>query len=262
MQPPQRSPLLNLKQLHQTLDPSKTMKRLGYIEDAPSDRDHVPLFGAIPARPGDLTPWMGAPFNQAQTSTCVAQAIVKSISIREAKAGRKSPQVSRLYGYYYARKRLNTESQMSGDHGCRPRDALDAFRLMGSPPETAWPFELSRLNKRPSQLIQREGVDLTFEYKRCRFLGEARMALAQGHPVIVGFMVDEYFMDGRGPDVITDFDKDRILGGHMGTLVKDDPEREELTLLNSYGPNWRQNGTVRVTYKLVQKHARDLWAIV
>lgn len=243
------------------------MKRLGFLRDVRDERDQwMASRAGTSLPPGNLLPLLRKVLEQGNTGSCVTNAIATALAIRKVQQGRPWELVSRLFGYYFARRVLGPLGEdLDGnllDDGCRPRDALKVFRRMGCPPEHIWPFELERLNKMPPWNIRKGGIDLQFGYRRCGSVEAIQTALSHGYAVVAGFQVDSAFLDNDGPDVVDDFDFDSIVGGHMLTFVRDNTDLRTLTVVNSWGSEWRNDGLCELTIKLVRERLTDAWAIV
>lgn len=233
---------------------------LGYIRDEPDERDLI--FGSAPSElppPADLGDLIFEVFDQGHSSSCVANALVSAIAMREVDRGGEWNPVSRLFVYRAAALALE---RGFGDGGCRPRDALRALKRIGAPREKAWPFEFpANFETSPPWSVRRSAVDLRFAYERCSTADDIRRALANRSPVAVGLSIDRAFFDSERPSVITDIDQSNLVGGHMMLIIGESSDRRRFTLLNSWGPEWRSGGFVQITADLVERRAYDLWAI-
>jgi len=81
-----------------------------------------------------------------------------------------------------------------------------------------------------------DGVDLT----------AVKRLLAEGHPVVGGFLLFEDFQDYRGGVYRTL--SGNVLGGHAMTVVGYDDQLRALRIVNSWGPAWGDHGFVWLSY--------------
>lgn len=239
---------------------------LGYLPDRFDARDLPMGTGVLPREPGDLRPLIREVFDQGQTNTCVANAVVSAKAMRDVARGLSWKPASRIWVYRLGALALGDAGRDSDgrllDLGIRPRDALCALAKLGVPPEHEWPFEIERLQEQPPWNLRRRAVEARLSYFRCATLADIRVALSYRYPVVVGFHVDRTFLEERGPEHIEDFDQSALVGGHMVTLVTDEPDRDRLWLLNSYGSGWRKRGLVSISASAVARRKVDAWAVL
>lgn len=99
-------------------------------------------------------------------------------------------------------------------------------------------------------------------YSHCFGIQHAREALRKV-PLLVGtvWMSQMFYPDDRGFVHPQGFAE----GGHEYVLMGDNPQREELTFLNSWGPEWGSHGRFKMSYEsfdyLLRQHG-DVVALV
>lgn len=240
------------------------MGGLGWIPDVQDARDFVAGGAPFTTAGADLRPDIVELPQQGATNSCVLNALALALAIRDQRRGRPWRFVSRLYGYYYARRLLgpaglDSDGQMR-DGGCRPRDAIKSLLRLGCPDESLWRFDSEHINMRPPHMIRRYAVDLAFSYRRCLSVAGVRAELAAGRAVVAGFSVGEEFMAPDGPTVVRSLGAVRT-GGHMMTIVADSPTDGLLWIANSWGPGWRQRGYCAITYDLAAREMGDAWSV-
>lgn len=151
---------------------------------------------------------------------------------------------SRLYIYYFERK---VEHQLGqGDTGAYGRDGFKIARKRGVPPETLWPYDISRFEERPNQTVIDAGRRYLLE-QRFKVVPQdeasVKAVLANKQTIAFGFTVYESFESqavadtGRMPLPRAG---ERILGGHEVLAVG--YNANGVICRNSWGRNWGLNG--------------------
>jgi len=183
---------------------------------------------------------------QGNISSCTACASILAIEIILARAG-KHEFLSRLFVYYMTRKlagRLDC-------HGASLKDTLSALQQYGVPPENLWPYRYRSENIMPStaaidaaihrKLIDYETVPINIQ--------NIKEQLANGKPVIIGFLAGQLFWKIKGPITeqiykpLNRFDN-TYLRGHASTIIgyDDNLNNGSFIIANSLGPTWGSNG--------------------
>ena len=129
-------------------------------------------------------------------------------------------QLSRLFIYWNARRRSGEECV---DGGTFPRAAFASVTALGAPLESAWPYDVARVNERPSLGAYEGGFDHKIaSYYAIKSYGTARLdaiesALRAGLPVVFGTDVGAEFQNTRGRDPL--HPPLRSEGGHALVVV-------------------------------------------
>ena len=198
----------------------------------------------------DLRQFSSPRHNQRQTSTCVAQSVIKAAEIKRIMKHGQDAHVdlSRLALYFLARE-LMVPQETDRDAGTHVSLAADAIRRFGVCRETSngpedkafWPFDESLIMKPPPWLAMREAyLNKIQSWYAIHGSGASRVedaitALAAGNPVAYGTQVgsdwDGY--DGRIIGVPT-----TSRGGHATCLVGWDPAGGFFWGENSWGNDW------------------------
>ncbi len=236
----------------------------GYLPDKPDARDFAAkdLLGAIaeplPAFASVRHPDV-KPKDQGGTESCTAQATAQGFRTVELHQGGTCPDLSALFNYYAGRAEWGGQNL---DAGSFLRTAIKAAIKFGFAPETEWPFRELAVNKQPTWNAFRAAHDLRgpHGYHRCDpgDADEVRRAIAQGYPVVGGWLVDSAFCQSSGPTVI-DVITGAPVGGHA-LLVDEYFSDGTFAILNSWSTNWRAQGRARITEAFVRRGI-DLWAI-
>lgn len=89
--------------------------------------------------------------------------------------------------------------------------------------------------------------------------------LAKDAPVVIGMMVGGTFMqDMMGKDVWAPSDEDRSqmgFGGHALCVIGYDDRRQAFQIMNSWGPEWGNNGIAWVRYADFREFVREAYGI-
>ena len=98
--------------------------------------------------------------------------------------------MSRLFIYYNARVR-GGHSGTVADTGCSMTDAIESLEELGTCLESIWPYDISRVNTRPSEEAYEQAKDYTIsEALRVDIdLNEMKSCLAQGFPFAFGLLL-------------------------------------------------------------------------
>lgn len=221
-----------------------------------------PDFHDVPADPSELTILsevdprgeMPACYNQGNLGSCTANAVAGALQYNFILDGETfaTEVPSRLFIYYMERVR---EGTVNSDAGAWGRDGFKVLRKTGAPPESIWPYDISKFRDKPDDMAYREaglrkiekyvhpGLPLSrgWEDRKDAF----KRLLSNKQTIAFGFTVFESFeqtwnFNGKMP-----FPQpgEKVLGGHEVLLVgylKD--EFEYALVRNSWGTNWGMDG--------------------
>jgi hypothetical protein len=95
---------------------------------------------------------------------------------------------------------------------------------------------------------------------------DVRSELAQGNPVIVGASLDDGFMSLHGPQgagmwTSGPIDPKAPYDGHEFVLIGYDDQLQEFKFINSWSPEWGDNGFGRVSYATAQNRIDEAFVI-
>lgn len=235
--------------------------RLGYIPDAPDTRDHglakLGLSAAIPAA-FSLRDLVVEVLDQGDTSKCVAHSFAQALRIADRVAGVKAPQLSSRDFLYYNSRAYDGDGFI--DQGTQLRSCAKGLGKFGRPPESAWPFKHDPLVARPSWEAYREAFDHKgpSAYLRVAGLTEIKQALAAHKPVVGGALVGNSIFDSSFTGIYDPSPSEAKIGGHALTVIGYDAT--SFTLVNSWGPGYRDGGFFRVSPRFMASFT-DTWAI-
>jgi len=243
------------------------IRKYGCLKDKPDPRDHLmaaPLnASALPER-ASLRQHVKHVLDQGPSSSCVANAYAQAITICEDMAGLEYDLPSRLYVYSCARALTGDERY---DGGTQMRGGAKALQVMGAPPEAAWPFDLSKVNEVPGlrphmQAHPRRGGTYTrLAGTGDTLIAQCKASIADGYPFVFGTLVGEQFWNATGRDMMTrPLPSEQMGGGHALTAVAYDPEG--ITVVNSWGDAWADQGFVRMSWDYITwSESYDFWVV-
>lgn len=204
--------------------------------------------------------------NQLGTSSCVGQSVRQAFGVEEARGDSGRLSVSALGVYFNSRAEHGLEEY---DVGTFLRTAIRSLVRFGPIRERDWPFDASKVNRRPSWRAYRGAHDGKGPsgYYRITEDGSARLdairrAIAAEHPVVFGTTVTKTFMPGSGSwHIDRPAGSDPVVGGHAMCIVG--YEGDLFRIANSWGTGWRDKGFawMREDY-LTWDQTRDIWVVV
>jgi C1A family cysteine protease len=267
------------------------LKSYGWRPDKPDARDkiyEVPATASLP-HSVDLRQAMPPVYNQGELGSCTANAIAAAIDYEHGRNQRPFINPSRLFIYYFERR---LEGTIESDAGAEIRDGIKVVNADGVPPESLWPYDITKFRERPAQAILHEAKShQALKYLRLAEDGQSfhyRHALAQGFPVIFGFTVYDSF---EGKEIARsglmrspDFDRENVRGGHAvlgvgyftndvlttffsdlpnGTRLEADPGGGYAIVRNSWATDWGIDGYFFMPFSFLfnTNLATDFWTI-
>jgi C1A family cysteine protease len=221
-----------------------------------------PRQGLLPTRV-DLRQKDAPVYDQGDLGACTAFAMGKGMreNMQRRDQERVAP-LSALFMYYESRKRQGTVRK---DSGSTITDGMGVMKDLGVAPDDLWPYEVPKFKLKPPATAYESAK----EYKikgatQLAAVDDVRQALAQGKPVAFGFLVYKSF-DDIGKDGVMPMPKehgDKILGGHAVVAVGYDDQKRLLTVRNSWGPRWADQGYFYMPYEFANDREKsdDFWA--
>lgn len=244
------------------------MIKLGWIKDRDDKRDWQYAWrlyrGKIPRRV-DLRERC-SPIRSQCGGSCVGNSVAGNIEYVD-KQQLPFRIAAPLFLYFNARVVINMADE---DSGCHIRDAAKLSASKGVCAEELWPQTDENVLKRPTPACYEDALDhQVTSYWRLQGLDEIKACLAEGFPVVLGFyvypscMTDEVTRTGHipFPSCIERYRREP-LGGHAVMAVGYNDDTEEVTIRNSWGVEWGDDGYGYLPYKFITKGlADDFWTI-
>ena len=247
----------------------RTQKRYGWRPDHPDMRDFLLAVEPAKALPRkvSLRAQMPPVYDQGQLGSCTANsigAILEFNELKQAEPDATTP--SRLFIYYNERAMEGTISQ---DSGAEIRDGIKSVAQLGAPPETAWPYVITKFARKPPAAAYKAA--LKHQALRYARVLQTEMGiqnvLAAGYPVSFGFTVYESFESDVGPDGIVPMPRpdESTVGGHAVVAIGYKQIQRQLYFecRNSWGPGWGDGGYfwLPASYVTSRNLAQDFWVI-
>lgn len=212
----------------------------------------------IPVAPLDLpgpARALGVPiWDQGQLGSCTAHGTGILWALAYILAHGQVVTPSRLFIYYCERM---MEGDIDQDNGAIVADGVDALLKFGVPPETEWPYIISKFAIKPPALcwsdalklrgLERNAVPMSVDGIRASL--QAGYAVSFGFTVFESFMSDDWLKSGIVP---MPEDGEREEGGHCVAFVGDSPTDKAFWVRNSWGPDWARGGRCLMPYEFLQ----------
>jgi C1A family cysteine protease len=226
-------------------------------KDTPDDRDHIftssTTLDGLPVKV-DMRAKMPPIVDQSKLGSCTTNAIASGLrQFLEIKNKAPNVVLSRLYLYWHARQ---LEGTLGTDAGSEIRTAMKLLKNLGVCPEKDFPYVISTYNDAPSKEAEEHAAAYKIaSYSRVNNLSMVKTALAEGYPVVFGFLVYSSFKSEEATQtgwIPLPQEGEELLGGHAVLAVGYDELREVVICRNSWGSKWGDHGYFYLPY--------DFWA--
>lgn len=189
-------------------------------------------------------------FDQQSTSSCVSNAFLHGVILKESRLGLPFEEPARLFPYYNAR--FEHGAQMI-DGGTYLFALASALVKAGCPPEKMWSFSTraGKVNRRPNfralrYAHPRKGGQYVRIYENgTERIAAIQQALMNGHDVAFGTRLGVSFLENRGSAFIEKPDFSEEIAGNHAMLIIGWAwfnGRLYFRVLNSWGRGWRDGG--------------------
>jgi hypothetical protein len=239
----------------------------GCLFGASSERDFRTVFHdrTVPDRM-DLRQYCTAVENQGQIGSCTANAAVGALEYHYKRRDGQSPELSRMFVYYNARR---MRGQVMMDTGAQIREAMASVMAFGVCREEIWPYNPMLFAMEPTPVAYNEATTHeAIQYARVDRGQGAIYALAQGLPVVFGTVIPERcYMEAAATGIIPVPRPEELnapmQGGHSMLIVGYDNAERMFIVRNSWGEEWGDHGYCRIPYDVMDacSRAEDFWVI-
>ena len=244
-----------------------TQRVYGWKRDLPDPRDRMYLAPrrliSLPPHV-DLRPYCSPVEEQGSVGSCTGQAFAGVLEYLDRRNDGAHADVSRLFIYYNERKLENATGE---DAGAYIRDGIKALKEWGACDEYLWPYEERRWSVEPSPKAYRDALKRRIKsYERVTSLYDLKAALAEGLPVVFGFMVYESFDSGevgKTGSMSMPEAGEELRGGHAVLAVGYDDATRTLIVRNSWGETWGDKGYFYMPYAYADDPvlSDDFWTV-
>jgi C1A family cysteine protease len=249
----------------------RKIARYGWRPDTPDARDHT--FAAPPPVVAVLKPHvdlsttksMPAVLDQGQLGSCTANSLAAMLAFVSKKDGFSGAVSSRLFIYYNERVIEGTVKQ---DAGAELRDGMKSVATVGAPPETDWPYVITKFATKPPAKAYKDAL----KHEAIQYLRvsqdptQLRGCLAAGYPFVFGFSVYSSFESpavAKSGVVNMPAAGESMIGGHAVCAVGYDDPSQRFIVRNSWGPKWGMSGNFTIPYSYLMSAglASDFWTV-
>ena len=197
-------------------------------------------------------------------STSYALRAAQQRELREAGSSERAPKVSVLATYYWTRAIRGEETN---DSGAFIPDAFTVYQRIGVVPDAFWPFDPSRVNDEPTDLVARAAVDNAFknayaiqDTDPAVIKRRIQQALSQRYPMVIGTLLDNRIFNWKKSDGPYQR-KETAIGGHALCALSYD--QNMVRGPNSWSSVWGDNGFYEMSWdQILSPETGDKWVVV
>ena len=213
----------------------------------------------------DLEPQCPPVYNQLDLGSCTAHAAAGLAEFIMKKDGLNTAgwTPARLALYWWNRLQEGTVNE---DSGASLHDAMNTLVKFGVPHESLWPYDTANFKTKPVKAVWSDGYQHSVKVGLAvnQDINDIKTRLAQGYPIIFGFVVYESFESQEVATTgIMPMPKpgEEVLGGHAVMAVGYDDKTQMVKVRNSWGSGWGKNGYFFMPYAFITdpQQADDFW---
>lgn len=212
--------------------------------------------------------------NQGQQGSCVAwsSAYAARSILESARTGQPGESVKFSPSFLY------NQIGLDGCQGSYIQRAMEFMTKQGSVPYQAFPYTDQDCSNQPSQQLMQQATQYRMRGYNRLTLGDRtdndaidlqaiKQNLSQGAPVAIGMMVGQSFMqEMMGKDLWQPAPGDEDMqgfGGHAMCVVGYDDKKYggSFLIMNSWGPEWGNNGFAWVQYPAFKYFVREAYGL-
>jgi hypothetical protein len=207
--------------------------------------------------------------DQQRFPSCSANACVdaweSAVIAGKTKAGmaleeaiRSTPDLSRMFAWWYGRNAMDPPQSSNASSGCYLRLIMDTLTRFGTPSEATWPYTQENATLRPSIKAQREAfLNRSDAFYNIKERGDdlfniLQRLLAERHSVAFGTLVGQDFMTYRSGVLQPPTGG---AAGHALVVVGWSSMRNAFKVRNSWGPAWGQEGHCWMSRKYICEYS-------
>jgi len=215
---------------------------------------------AVIAAKVDLRPKMPPIYDQGNLGSCTANALCGAFAYSNA-----GFQGSRLFLYHNERM---LEHDMPQDASALLHTGVKCLEKYGVCPESEWPYTITKFATKPPSLCYTDALKhvVISASNIQNDLPSMKIALATGHPFVVGISIYESFESlavARTGLVPMPRATEQLLGGHAVLVCGYDDTKSMFIVRNSWGVGWGDKGYFYLPYAYLTNstYSSDLWYI-
>ncbi len=199
--------------------------------------------------------------SQGKQGSCVSWAVAYGVrSYYDFATAGRNPNASLAFSpaFIYNQIRDKNKGCLSGTGIV---ESLDLVRDQGVPRMSDFPYNESDCSRKPSDVVKTRAAQ--FKIRGSKWLSDIESVkgeLYRGHPVIVGMKVSASFDDLQGQTVYND-EQSQDTGGHAMVITGYDDNRRAFRVLNSWGPQWGENGFAWIGYRAMARRGKEFFTM-
>ncbi len=208
--------------------------------------------------------------HQGRQGSCVGWAASYGArSILQARASGQSPDNVAFSPSY-----LYNQIHLENCQGAYMNDAMETLQKQGTAPFSKFGYDDRDCERQPSEALSQEASQFRIKgYNRLSNgasdygldMNGIKQHLAQGAPVVIGMMVGGSFMQNMvGKRMWQPTQRDAQgygFAGHAMCVIGYDDERQAVQIMNSWGPEWGENGVAWVPYDAFQSLTKEAYGL-
>ena len=208
--------------------------------------------------------------NQGQQGSCVAWSSVYAARTIVEAASTNQPGNSTAYSPAFVYNQIGLE----GCQGAYIQNAMEFMSTRGVVPYNDFPYTDQDCSRQPNASLESKATQNKLHGFTRLTDGESteginvraiKEHLAKDAPVVIGMMVGGSFMQGmKGKEMWAPTDEDRSqagFGGHAMCVIGYDDRKQAFQLMNSWGPEWGNNGIGWVRYGDFKEFVREAYGV-
>jgi C1A family cysteine protease len=150
----------------------------------------------------------------------------------------------------------------SGDFGMSIRAAMKIIYNQGVCPLSEMPYDVDRIDTPPTdRQLELARPFRAKSYARLTSIYEMEQYLLN-NCFIAGVLVHQRFLDAPGGVIGLPEPGEAYVGGHAVCVVGFDRRNHFFKFINSWGPNWGDDGFGHISYAAMQALLMDAWGMV